>query len=414
MKNVKEIEFKVEGQEWTNALDKAFKKVAAKTEVDGFRKGKIPKNVFIKKFGIESLYNDAIDSVLEESYRKVLDENNLKPVIEPSIDLKDINENGATLIFKVIEKPEVKLGKYTKLGVKKDKVEVSDKDVNEALVNLQKKYADLVELEEGKLETGDTAIIDFKGIVDGKELEGGSGSNYPLEIGSNTFIPGFEEGLVGLSVGSEKVLNLKFPENYTDTLKNKDVEFTVKLNKIKRRVLPELNEEFFKDLNYENVSNEKELKEYLKKELTHEKEHQVDDKYTDEVIDKAVENLTVEINPEIIDHEVSHKLEEFERELKMQGLTLEQYLEFTKGSVDAMKESIRPAAEKNIKFRYLLEEVAEKENITVSDEDVNEEVKKISEMYNATEDEVLNMIGDKEYLVYDLKMRKAIDFLKNN
>lgn len=210
---------------------------------------------------------DAVDECINDAYHKIIDDNKLNPVCEPKVDIKNINKDEVEFAFTVIERPEVKLGKYKKLGVKEEKVEVSDEEVNHELGHLKEEYADVVELTEGKVEEGFTAVINFKGVVDGKELDGGSGENYPLEIGSHTFIPGFEEGLVGMSIGEEKVLKLKFPEDYVENLKGKDVEFTVKVTGLKKRVLPEMNEEFYKDLGYENVKTEEELKEEIKKHL---------------------------------------------------------------------------------------------------------------------------------------------------
>ena len=414
MKNVKEVETKVDGEVWAKALDRSFEKAIKDVKVDGFRKGKCPKDVYIKKFGIESLYMDAMDSVLNDAYRKVLEDNNLEPVCEPKVDVKTINDKGVVFVFQIIEKPEVKLGKYTKLGVKREKVTVSKEEVDEELKSLQDKFADIIDLTEGKLEEGNTAVIDFDGMVDGKPLDGGKGANYPLEIGSNTFIPGFEEGLIGMTIGEERVLNLKFPENYVDHLKNKDVEFTVKLNGIKKRVLPEINEEFFKDLGYEDIKTEEELREKLEAQLKEHKEAHAEDHYIDDLIKKALENLEVDINPEIIEDEANRMIDQYRQQLQMQGLSLEQYLEFTKSSIADLKKTMEPEATNRVKTRYLLEEIAKKEKIEVSHDEIHEEAHRMADMYQMKEEDLFSAIGGEEALAYDLKMRKAIDFMKNN
>ncbi len=414
MKNVKEKSFKVEGETWTKALDKSFQKNVANVKVDGFRKGKCPKDVYIKKFGIESLYMDAVDFVINDAYRAVLEGEDLNPVCEPKVDIKNISEKEVEFVFTIIEKPEVKLGKYTKLGIKKEKVEVTDEEINNEIKSLQDKFADVIELTEGKVEDGFTAVIDFEGKVDGKILDGGTGANYPLEIGSHTFIPGFEEGLIGMSIGEEKTLNLKFPENYVEDLKNKDVEFKVKVNSLKKRVLPELNEEFYKDLGYDDVKTEEELKARVKEHLQEHKDAHADDEYIDKLIKKAIENMEVEINPEIIADEVDRMLNSYKQELQMQGLSLEQYLAFTKGTIDDLKKMMEPEAENRIKTRYLLEEIINKENIEVTHEMVHEEAHKMAEMYNMSEEEIFASIGGEDAIEYELKMRAAIDFLKNN
>ena len=414
MKNVKEFETKIEGKAWSDALDKAFNTKKKDLKVDGFRKGNCPKDIYIKKFGIETLFMDAVDNCINDAYHKILDDNKLVPVCEPKVDIKNINADFVEFVFTVIERPEVKLGKYQKLGVKKEKVEVTDEEVEHELMHLKEKYADIVELDSGKVEKGFTAVINFSGVVDGKVLEGGTGENYPLEIGSNTFLPGFEDGLIGMEIGEEKVLKLKFPEEYVENLKGKDVEFTVKVTGLKKRVLPEMNEDFFKDLGYENVKTEAELKAEIKKHLLEHKEADAENKYIDELLRKASENIEVEINPEIIENEQNRMIDDYRNNLKMQGLSLEQYLQFTKSSIEDLKKQIEPEATSRVKIRYLLEEVSKKENVEVTDEEVKEEVNRISTAYNVPENEVIDMIGGEEIIKADLKMRKAVDIIKEN
>ena len=414
MKNVKEFETKIEGKAWSDALDKAFNTKKKDLKVDGFRKGNCHKDIYIKKFGIETLFMDAVDNCINDAYHKILDDNKLVPVCEPKVDIKNINADFVEFIFTVIERPEVKLGKYQKLGVKKEKVEVTDEEVEHELMHLKEKYADIVELDSGKVEKGYTAVINFSGVVDGKVLEGGTGENYPLEIGSNTFIPGFEDGLIGMEIGEEKVLKLKFPEEYVENLKGKDVEFTVKVTGLKKRVLPEMNEDFFKDLGYENVKTEAELKAEIKKHLLEHKEADAENKYIDELLRKASENIEVEINPEIVENEQNRMIDDYRNNLKMQGLSLEQYLQFTKSSIEDLKKQIEPEATSRVKIRYLLEEVSKKENVEVTDEEVKEEVNRISTAYNVPENEVIDMIGGEEIIKADLKMRKAVDIIKEN
>ena len=414
MKNVKEFKTKIEGKAWSDALDKAFNTKKKDLKVDGFRKGNCPKDIYIKKFGIETLFMDAVDNCINDAYHKILDDNKLVPVCEPKVDIKNINADFVEFVFTVIERPEVKLGKYQKLGVKKEKVEITDEEVEHELMHLKEKYADIVELDSGKVEKGFTAVINFSGVVDGKVLEGGTGENYPLEIGSNTFIPGFEDGLIGMEIGEEKVLKLKFPEEYVENLKGKDVEFTVKVTGLKKRVLPEMNEDFFKDLGYENVKTEAELKAEIKKHLLEHKEADAENKYIDELLRKASENIEVEINPEIIENEQNRMIDDYRNNLKMQGLSLEQYLQFTKSSIEDLKKQIEPEATSRIKIRYLLEEVSKKENVEVTDEEVKEEVNRISTAYNVPENEVIDMIGGEEIIKADLKMRKAVDIIKEN
>jgi trigger factor len=357
---------------------------------------------------------DAVDLCINDAYKKVIDDNKIEPVCEPKVDIKNIGEKSVTYNFTVITRPEVKLGKYKKLDVKKDNVIITDEEIDKEINTLKNQYADTVEATDGEVEDGNTAVINFKGIVDGKPLEGGSGENYPLEIGSHTFIPGFEEGLVGMKINEEKELKLKFPAEYVDNLKNKDVTFTVKVIGIKKRILPELNEEFYKDLGYDDVKDEKAFRDAVKKHLLEHKNADADNKFIDELLKKASENLEVEINKEIVDEEVNRMLNQYREQLKMQGLTLEQYLAFSKSDVESLKKMMEPEATSRVKERYLLEEISAKENIMVTDEEVKTEIKRLADNYQVKEDELINMVGGEDVISYDLKMRKAINSLKDN
>lgn len=414
MKNVKEVTIRLEKEEWTKALDKAFNNKKKDLKVDGFRKGSCPKDIYIKKFGIESLFMDAVDLSINDAYHKAIEESKAVPVCEPKLDITSINADGVEFKFTIIEKPEVKLGKYKALGIKKEKVKVTKEEVEHEITHLQEHLADIVELEEGTVEEGNTAVIDFEGFVDGKKLDGGTGTNYPLEIGSHTFIPGFEEGLVGMKIGEEKELNLKFPDEYVDNLKGKDVTFKVKVTKIKKRVLPEINEDFFKDLGYEDVKTKEELEKEVEKHLTEHKEADAENKYIGELLNKAIENMEVEVNPEIIDEEINRMLNQYRDELKMQGITLEQYLEFTKTTMESLKKMMEPEAINRIKSRYLLEAIAEKEKIEITAEETKAETTAMAKKYEVSEEDLLQMIGGEDMISYDLKMRKALEVLKNN
>ena len=414
MKNVKEITIKVEGEEWTSILKETFNKKKKDIKLDGFRKGSVTWDIFVKKIGIPTLFQDAADLVIDKKYPDALKESGIEPVIQPTVDITELSENGITIVFKFISKPEVKLGKYKDLGIKKETAKVTKKEIEEELNSLRDRYADIVVKENGEIVSGNTAVIDFKGVVEGKELEGGSGENYPLEIGSNTFIPGFEEALIGMKVGETKDINLKFPENYVEDLKNKDVTFTVTIKEIKERILPEINEDLFKDLGYEDVKTKEELESKLKEHLLEHKNEDIDNKYLDEVLKKATEDMKVEINDEIIHDEIHRMINQYAEQLKMQGLSIEQYLEFTKTTMEDLEKGMHPEAEMRIKERYLLEAVADEEKIDVTDEEVEEDLERISTMYNIEKDEFVNMIGGTDMVKYDARMRKTLDFLKNN
>lgn len=411
MKNVHEIEVELKGKDWESILDAAFKKKVKEVRVDGFRKGKCPKNIYIQKFGIESLYMDAVDVAAGNAYSKALRDEKLVPVCEPKMDVKEIDEKHIKFIFTIITKPEVKLGKYKDLGVKKDEIKVSKKEIDEEVAKLASRLAEIIVKEDGEVLEGNTAVIDFEGFVDGKPLEGGSGQNYPLEIGTNTFIPGFEEGLIGMKVGEEKELNLKFPEEYTKELAGKDVKFKVTIREIKERVLPELNKEFYEDLGFDDIDNEEDFRKEVKKAIEAKKSEEVNNKYLDDVLEAAAKNMEIEINPEIIDEEVHRMMNQFAEQLKMQGLTMDQYYQFTGSSHEDMHKKMEPEAEKRVKYRYLIEEVADKEKVEVSDEDANKEAEQMASQYAIDKQEFLSHFGGLETVKYDMRMKKALAIL---
>ncbi len=411
-KNVIVKEIKIEGEEWQKALDKAFKKQSKNVKIDGFRKGSVPKDMFIKKMGIESLYKDALDEVVDEGYKKVLDETKVIPACEPNLNVKTINENECILEFTLITAPEVTLGEYKNLKIKKEEIKISKEEIKSEIEALRNKYAEIKVKEEGAIENGDTAVINFNGFVDGVELNGGSGENYPLEIGSHTFIPGFEEGLIGLKVDDVKELNLTFPENYTEDLKNKDVLFKVKINEIKTRILPELNEDFYLDLGYEDVKTEKDLEAKIEEGLRKNKEAEVEDQYIEACLTKASDNMKIDINEEILDEEIHRMIHQFEDQLKRQGLKIDDYYKFSGLTHEDLHKQMEPEATKRIKYRYLLEKVAEVEKIEVSDEEAEKQSEEMATNYGISKEELLKVYGGLDTIKYDIKMRNAINIVK--
>ncbi len=414
MKNVHEFEIKLD-KEWVEALDKAFKKKNKDVKIDGFRKGHAPKDVYLKNFGIESLYMEAVDESINIAYKRLLEENkDLKPVIEPTVDVTGISDSNVIFKFTVITKPAVTLGEYKNLKVKKEEVTVTDEEVNHEIEHLRSHMADVVVKEQGKVENGDTAVINFEGIVDGKKLDGGSGENYPLEIGSNSFIPGFEEGLVGLKAGDKKELNLKFPENYVEDLKGKEVTFKVKVVEIKTRKLPEINEDFFKDLGYDDVKSESDLKKKIKADLEHDKKHMADDKFLDACLEKAASNLKVEINKEIIDEEIHRMIDQYAYQLKMQGMNINDYYKITGTTEEELHKQMHPEAEKRVKYRYLIEAIADAEKIDFTEKEVKEKAEEMAKEYGVTVDELIKTYGTLDIVKYDMKMHKAMEILREN
>lgn len=414
MKNIKEIKIKVNGEKWEAALDKAYKKASSSFQIDGFRKGKAPKNVFLKKYTQERLNFDAADICLDEAYNKMFAEaKDLEIVAQPEITLSEISESGVEYLFTLTLKPEVKLGKYKGLGVKKDKVSVSKEEIEHEIEHLRSHYTENVVKESGSVESGDIAVIDFEGFKDGVAFAGGKGENYSLEIGSNTFIPGFEDQVIGMNVGEEKDINVTFPEDYhAEDLKGAPVVFKVKVNEIKVKRVPELDADFFEDLGMEGIDSKESLEAQVKENIKTRKESDVENKYIDELLDAASLNVEVEIPDVMIEEELNRMVKQYEETLRMQGLSLEQFYQFTNSDESKLKEQMKEEATKRITYRLMLEEIAKVEKIEISDDDANKEVKDMASKYNMKEDEFLNAFGGFDMMKYDMKMRKAIEVLK--
>ena len=415
MKNVHEIEIKVEGKEWEDAITKSFNKNVQNVKVDGFRKGKVPRNIFEKKFGKERLYNDAINFVLQEKYATVIKDSKLIPIIQPTIDIKEIDDEKLVLTFRITTKPEVKVEKYTKLGVKKGEVKVTEEEVKSRINSLLEQYADIV-IKDGKIENGDTAVIDFEGFKDGVAFDGGKGENYPLELGSGSFIPGFEDQVVGMKVGETKDINVKFPEEYqAKDLAGADATFKVTVHEIKSKVLPELDDELAKDVNIDGVEDLEALKKHIKEQLKSSKEAEAEEAFNEEIIDKLIENTPFEVPDAMVETEVQNIISEINANLQQQGLTLELYQQMTGQTMDQLKADVRDNAEKRVKYQLIVAEIVKAENIEVSDEELAEEIKNIATYYGREEEEVKKIFaGQEDRIKEDVASRKAVDLVKEN
>ncbi|MCP8617034.1 trigger factor [Salirhabdus salicampi] len=405
----------VDAEEFNSALDKAFKKVVKQVQVPGFRKGKMPRGLFEKRFGVESLYQDALDIILPEAYTKAVDEAGIEPVDRPEVDVEQV-EKGKNLIFtaKVTVKPEVKLGEYKGLEVEDVNTEVTDEDVENELKQQQERHAELVVKEEGKVEEGDTVVIDFEGFMDGEAFEGGKGENHSLEIGSGQFIPGFEEQLVGKEAGEEAEIKVTFPEDYqAEQFAGKEATFNVKIHEIKTKEVPELDDELAKDID-ENVETLDELKAKTRERLEEQKKNEADTQKREALISQATENAEVDIPEAMVNTELDRMMQEFEQRLQMQGMDLQTYFQFSGQDEEALKGQMKEDAEKRVRTNLTLEAIANAENIEVTDEDVEAELEKMAEMYQAEVAQIKQMLGgNTDALKEDLKVRKAIDVLVN-
>ena len=411
-KNEKEILVKIEGKDWEDLLDKAFKKANKKAKIAGFRPGKAPKEVFIKHYGMESLYYEASNDAIEVAYDKMLEENSdIEVVAQPVVDMTSIGEDGVEFKFILTLKPEVKLGKYKGLKAKKEKVKVTKEEVEESITHMREHYKENV-LKEGKIENGDVAVIDFEGFKDGVPFDGGKGENYSLEIGSNTFIPGFEEQLIGLQAGDEKDVELSFPEDYhAEDLKGQAVVFKVKVNEVKEVRIPELDEDFFNDLGMEGIDSKESLEKQVKENIEVQKEKKAEDEWLNALLEEAASTMEVEI-PEAMIHEETHRMvHEYEQNLQMQGISLEQFFQFTGLSMDKLEEEYKEQATKRVTYRLMIEAIIKAENIDVTETEMDEEVTKIADKYKMTKEDFFKNFGE-EMVKYDLKVKKVFDILK--
>ena len=376
-----EVKAVFDKEEWKAAQDKALDKVAAKAQLDGFRKGHAPKNLIKARIGAAGLQSEAVEVILSDSYSKIFLDNGITPVGQPSVDIVKMTADELELSFTAPVAPEFKLGEYKGLDVKKKRVRVTEKEINERLEKYQNEFAELVikEGEDAVAENGDTVTIDFEGFKDGVAFEGGKGENYPLELGSNSFIPGFEDQVVGMKVGETKDINVKFPEDYqAKDLAGADATFKVTVHEIKSKVLPELDDELAKDVNIDGVEDLEALKKHIKDELKASKEAEAEETFSEEIIDKLIENTPFEVPDAMVESEVQNIISEINANLQQQGLTLELYQQMTGQTMDQLKADVRENAEKRVKYQLIIAEIVKAENIEVSEEELAEEIKNIA------------------------------------
>lgn len=402
---------KLEGKEWKECLKESYNKKKKDIKIDGFRKGQVPYDIYVKKTGIETLFMDAVDMAVEKLYTKLLsDPKTVTPAATPSIDIKNITDKEVEIEFTLVGAPEVKLGKYKKLGVKKEEITVTDEEVEHEIEHIREQFVEVKTLEEKvKIKEGHVAVIDFEGFLNGTPFQGGKGEDYSLEIGSHTFIPGFEEALVGLKKGDKKDVKVTFPENYhSEELKGQPVVFKVEIKEVKERVFPEFDKDFFEDLNVGGVESLEDLKKYIKENKKAEKERQHEDEYLFKCLDKVVEDSKFEIPEEMTEDEVNRLVREFSEKLQYQGLKLEDYLKFCNSNLNDFKATLKDEANKRIGYRLMMDAIVEKEKLEVSDEELEKGLNETAEQYGMSREDFEKQIGNKDLFKYDLLMRKAM------
>jgi trigger factor len=401
--------------EVTAGIDKAFKKVVKQVQAPGFRKGKMPRQMFEKMYGIESLYNEALDFILPEAYASALDEAGVEPIDRPEIDIEQM-EKGKNLIFTAVVtlKPEVKLGDYKGLEVKRQETEVTDEEIEEQLKSRQQAFAELVVKEEGKIEDGDTVTLDFEGFSEGEAFEGGKAEGYDLEIGSGSFIPGFEEQLVGLATGEEKEVEITFPEEYhAAELAGKPATFNVKIHEVKSKEIPELNDELAKEID-EEVESLDALRTKLKESALEEKKSGSEVALRDDLVEAAARNAEIDVPDVMVNSEVDRMMEEFGQRLSQQGMNLDLYFQFSGQDEDALRAQMKDDAQNRVRVSLVLEAIGKEEKVEVTEEDINVELEKMSEQFGMPVEQIKTTLGGTSVLENDLRFNKTVELLVEN
>lgn len=411
-----ELTVAFDSEEWKATQEKALDKLAKNVKIDGFRPGKAPAAMVRARVSKASVLEEATDMILQTKFVEILTEANVEPVAQPALSVQKVDADELEVQILVPVKPQVELGEYKGLEVKKGRVTVTKKEIEEQLANYQTQFAELTVKEGGKVAKGDTAVIDFEGFVDGVAFEGGKGENYPLEIGSGSFIPGFEDQVIGMTVDKEQDIVVTFPEDYgAADLAGKEATFKVTVHEIKEKHLPEIDDELAKDVNIDGVETLEQLKDHIKANIKTRKENENEQKFMDDIYSALIANSKVETSEALLKEEQEMMLQEIEQNLQRQGLNFEVYQQFTGKSKDDIKEDIKPQAEERVKLNAILAAIIEEEKLAVSDEELETELKTIAEYYQKELDEVKKIFeGNMSRIENDLLTRKAVDLVKDN
>jgi len=411
-----EVKVTYDKEEWKKAQDRALNRLASRVNLDGFRKGKAPKNLVKARIGKANLFEEAANLLLQDSYAEVFVKNEIPVVGQPTANIDKMSDDELEVTFTAPVAPEITLGQYKGLEVKKDEVTVTDEDIEESLKNYQNQFAELVIKDEGAVEEGDTVVINYKGLKDGVAFDGGTADNYSLEIGSHTFIPGFEEALIGMTTGEEKDIDLTFPEEYhAEELAGAAVVFQVKVNEIKYKELPAIDDDLALDVNIDGVETLDQLKEHIKSQLTSQREATANNKFEDELFKALLANTPFDVPEVMVEEQMQDMVSEINRNLQQQGLNMDQYLKFTGKTMDDVKSDLRDQAEERVKIQLILAEIVKAENITVTEDDVDAEYQDIAAMYQMDIEKVKELLGAQEAAIRsDIATRRAVNLIKDN
>ena len=397
---------------WKKAQEKALTTLSKDIEVQGFRKGHAPTHLARKQIGEQKILLEAMNNIANEAFVAGIVEQKLEPVAQPKLDVKKMSDTDLTLAFEVVVKPEVELGEYKGIKIEAEDTTISDDMINAELERIQNENAQLVVLEEGTVENGHTVVIDYEGFKDDVAFDGGKGENHTLEIGSNSFIPGFEEGLIGMSAGEEKALDITFPEEYhAEDLKGQAVVFNVKLHEIKVREIPELNDDLVELLDEEDITTLDELKTSIQERLQTQAKQQEEDRVNDALVQTVSDNATVAIPEAMVEEELNQMFNEFNQRLAQQGMNFELYSQILGQTEEGVKAEMREDAGKRVKSRLVLEKIAQVEDMKASEEEVEEEFARIAEMYSMELEQVKELVSP-DAIQYDLLLRKAVELIQ--
>jgi len=414
--NTVKLEITVPSEEFKKGIDKAYRKNVQKFNVPGFRKGKIPKDIIERMYGEEVFYEDAVNYIIDETYPKAVEDNNIEPVDRPTVDVVDVGKN-KDLVYTatVTVKPEVELGQYKDIEAEKVEFPVTDEEVEKRIESMRDKNARIIAKEDDIVEKGDITVIDFKGFIDGIPFEGGEGKDHQLEIGSNSFIEGFEEQLIGKKTGEESDVNVSFPEDYRATeLAGKAATFKVKINEVKRKELLPLDDELAKDVSeFETLE---ELRADIKKKMQESNDLRAKRQFEDSIVKKVVDNAKVDIPEVMVNREIDYMIQDISYRLKYQGVTLEQYAEYANTTVEKMKEDYRDMAKDKVKSILVIEKIGKIENISATEEEMEKEIESMAKQYKQEADKLKESISEREKDIIreDIISGKTTTFLVQN
>lgn len=411
-----EVQVTYSGDEWATAQTKALNRLAQNVKMDGFRAGHVPAKLVKARLGKGAIYEEATDALLQNSYSSILLDNDIRPVAQPEVKIDEVNDDVLKLTVVATVAPEVELGQYKGLEVKKTQVKVMKKEIEEELQKYQEQFAELVIKEEGTVAEGDTVVIDFEGFKDGVAFDGGKSENYSLEIGSHSFIPGFEEQIVGMGIEEEKDIDVTFPEDYqSEDLAGQAAVFKIKVHEIKYKVLPEIDDELAKDVNIDGIETLSDLEIYIKEQIKNRKQSEVDRKFSEDIRNAVIANTPFDVPAAMVNNEVETMIREVEQSLSQQGVNLDLYTQLTGKTVDDMKAEMHDEAENRVKFNLIINEVVKAENIEATDEEVDEELANIASYYGKNVDEIKQIFnGQFNEIKMDIAARKAVQLIKDN